>query len=486
MKFLFDTNILIPAEPTSHAYVERSTSIAVVLLGSLEEGAHQVYVHPASINELAKDKNADRRELRRILLAAYLLLPAPPGVSPGISATLGTPAPGSHDEVDQLLLAAVDGDAVDFLVTEDRDLLKAAVRVGLSHRALSLADAIGAVRRLFPTTPLPPPAVQRILAHELDDSDAIFSSFRHDYPGFDKWLQKCRREHRPAWVIRAPDGSIAAFCIVKHEDLGQKTLKICSFKVSDRYRGYSFGELLLKSVFSYVLANGYTVSYVTVFEKYADLVRLFEAFGFEKLATATNYGESILTKSFAFSSKEFDTVPHLEFHVRFGPFHVKALAADCLIVPIRPQYHELLFPDVQEQQDLLAGQQAFGNSIRKAYLCNAAIRQVRPGSILLFYRSIDYHSIQCVGIAEGILVSSRPAEVARFVGRRTVYTFNDIQRMCARPVLAILFRHAKTLTRPLPLKELISRGLITVPPRSIVRARPEGREWIRDLVGSRP
>ncbi|MEX2221158.1 MAG: GNAT family N-acetyltransferase [Candidatus Rokuibacteriota bacterium] len=403
MKFLFDTNILIQAEPTGHAHVEPSTAMAVALLGSLEEGAHQVYVHPASVNELAKDKNVARRDLRKVLLAKYLSLPAPPRVSSRISVTLGTPTPGSHDEVDHLLLAAIDGDTVDFLVTEDRGLLKAAARVGLDGRVLSLAESIGAVRRLFPRTPSPPPAVRKVLAHQLDESDAIFSSFRHDYPHFDNWLQKCRREHRTAWVIDASDGSIAAFCIVKHEshnstDHNSKKLKICSFKVSDRYRGYSFGELLLKSVFSYILVNDYPVSYVTVFDKYSDLVRLFEDFGFERLDSVTAYGEIILTKSFSFSRNEFDTLSNLEFHIRFGPGHLKAMRADCMVVPIRPQYHQLLFPDVQEQQSLLAGQQAFGNSIRKAYLCNAAIRQVRPGTILLFYRSTDYRTIQCVGI----------------------------------------------------------------------------------------
>ena len=49
MKFLIDTNILIPAEPTSPQDIEPGTPFVVNLLRLLVEGAHQVYVHPASL-----------------------------------------------------------------------------------------------------------------------------------------------------------------------------------------------------------------------------------------------------------------------------------------------------------------------------------------------------------------------------------------------------------------------------------------------------
>ena len=84
-----------------------------------------------------------------------------------------------------------------------------------------------------------------------------------------------------------------------------------------------------------------------------------------------------------------------------------------------------------------------------------------------------------------MLVSRRPDEIARFVGRRTVYSYAEIRAMCKRPVLAILFRQAAVMTEPADLRELISRGVVKSAPRSIVRARKEGLEWIRKVVGSR-
>jgi len=489
MRFLLDTSIVIPAEPTSSSNIEPGTPIAVALLRALEEGAHRVYLHPESVVELGRDKNSSRRNLRRILLNKYLTLPSPPGMSKRLNALLGEVVAGTHNAADRALLEAVEGDAVDYLVTEDQDLMKAASRVGLSKRVVTPADAMGAVRRLFPTAPAPPPAVRKILAHELDNAADIFSSFRHDYPGFDAWLQKCKRDHRPGWVIEAPGRELAGFCIVKEEDgppygLRGRALKICSFKISDSFRGYRFGELLLKTIFSYAFANKYEQLYVTVFEKYIDLVRLFEDFGFEALAQRSDYGELVLAKPLVYSEESYNAMSPLAFHVRFGPFYTKLEDTELFVVPIQPKYDRFLFPDLEAQGQLLPGQQAFGNSIRKAYLCNAATRKIKPGNVLLFYRSADQRAVRCGGVVEEVLVSRRPEEIARFVGNRTVYSYDEIVKMSVRPVLAILFRQAKEFRRPIRLRDLRSHGAITGVPRSIVRVRKEGLNWLRGLMAS--
>src|SRR5262249_24119998 len=151
---------------------------------------------------------------------------------------------------------------------------------------LSSADALAVVRSLFPVAPPPPPAVERVIAHELDGDDPIFDSFRADYrPDFDGWLRRSKLEHRPAWIIRNPNGTLAAMTIIKAEEdqpygLSCRVLKICSFKVSDGARGFRFGELLLKSIFGYAFSNPFDNIYVTAFDKYAELTELFEDFGF--------------------------------------------------------------------------------------------------------------------------------------------------------------------------------------------------------------
>lgn len=248
MHFLLDTNILIPAEPTGPDDIEPTTVAAVELLNLLSQGRHGVFVHPASVEEVRGDRNPERANARVILLRKYTALHPHPTLSSRLVAELGPPQPGTNTATDLLLLSAVDANAVDYLVTEDDGIHRRARRVGLGDRILTLADAIVAVRALFPTVPQTPPLVSSLKAYELNETDPIFASFRSDYPDFDEWLAKCKREQRRTWVIRAGD-AYAGVCIVKDESPNQygfpgKTLKICSLKIADEFHGYKYGELL--------------------------------------------------------------------------------------------------------------------------------------------------------------------------------------------------------------------------------------------------
>jgi hypothetical protein len=485
VKFLFDTNVVIPAEPASPDDVEPKSPMVVELLGALAGAGHQAYLHPESVRELEGDRNEARRELLRLLVKKYPLLPSPPAVPAAVVAVGGDAAPGTHDATDQALLAAVHADAVDYLVTDDRDLLRLAHRLGLTGRLLSIVDALVVVRGLFPISIPPPPAVREILAHELDERDPIFDSFRRDYPNFDAWLRRCKREHRRAWAIG--DNPLAGVSIVKDESTSEyglrgRLLKICSFKIADPARGYRYGELLLKSILAFAFGNQYERAYVTVYPKYADLIALLEAFGFRGLTVQSSLGENVLMKELRFTREDYERTPALEFHIRYGPRYLKVDGVSMFVVPILPMYHRLLFPEAQRQLGLLVGQHPFGNSIRKAYLCHAATRQIAPGSVLLFYRSDDERAVGCVGVAEETLISDDPATVARFVGQRTVYGYDEIVVMCQRPVLAILFRHARTLDVPLGLGVLEANHVLRAAPRSITSVREEGLAWLRQRL----
>jgi L-amino acid N-acyltransferase YncA len=492
MKFLIDNNIFIPVEPTAPRHLEPGSPVIAELLGLFEQGGHQVYLHPAAQREvLENDRDEGRRALRRILVKKYALLPSPPAVSMALKGVIGDAVGDTNDAVDHLLLAAVDRDAVDYLVTDDVRLLGKAERAGLGRRVLSTADALATVRGLFAKTPAPPPAVEQLLAHELDETDPIFDSFRADYVGFDEWLSRAKRTHRTSWIIRSRGLALAGVSIVKTEtdapyDLRGRVLKICSFKIADAVRGYRYGELLLKTVFGYAFTNSYEHIYVTVFEKYRDLIELFEAFGFRRLPRMTHRGEAVLAKPLVFNEAEYAATSPLEFNVRYGPPHIHLHGAPFFIVPIKPHYHRLLFPDAEPQMNFVAGQDPFGNSIRKAYLCHANTRQITPGSVLLFYRSEDEQLVRCVGVAEETLVSQDARNVARFVGQRTVYRYDEIEQMCAKPVLAILFRHARIMKEPVSIQEMHVSAAIKAAPQSIVRVRQEAMEWARCRLGQSP
>ena len=64
MKFLIDTNIFIPLEPTAEADFEAGTSSAFAFVRRAQEAGHQVYVHPASREDIARDRSDARRRPR--------------------------------------------------------------------------------------------------------------------------------------------------------------------------------------------------------------------------------------------------------------------------------------------------------------------------------------------------------------------------------------------------------------------------------------
>jgi GNAT superfamily N-acetyltransferase len=488
MKFLIDTNVFIPLEPTRGAEVEAGTSDAAAFARQASAGGHTVYVHPAALNDLQRDKDAERRRLRERLFEKYPPLPEPPAVPAALALSIGQPVPGTNAWVDNQLLAALYADAIDVLVTEDRQIHSKANRVGLGPRVATVADANNVLKDLFDKLPSPPPAVVAAKAHSLPTSDPIWASLKADYPGFDAWLQKCRREHRQTWAIYDHAGALAAVAIVNREEhdgrvSGKKVLKLCTFKVSQRHGGLKYGELLLKAIFGHAQENGYDTLFTTTFERQVGLVALLEEFGFVQGNQPTPGSEIVLVKALVSDDAARAALTPLEFHVRFGPRALKLDGENIFFVPIRPEYHGRLFPDAESQMDLLPGQHAYGNAIRKAYLCNAPIRSLRGGDVLLFYRS-ETGGIRAVGVVEQTLVSNAASRIAAFVGKRTVYKYEQIEALCGKEVLAILFRHALNLTAAVPLATLSEHAGLKAAPQSITQVPPQGLAWVRRLLTS--
>lgn len=442
-------------------------------------------VHPASLEEVRGDSDAERARIRALLLGRYPLLPHPPALSPRFVAELGAPTPGTNTAVDLLLLSSVEADAVDYFVTEDEKLHRRAKRLGLADRVLTAADAILTVRALFPTIPAPPPFVKPLLAHQLNDTDPIFSSFRKDYAGFDRWLAKCKREHRQSWIV-ATASEYAGICIVNDESRNEygfvgKVLKICSFKIAEQFRGYRYGELLLKTVFAYAVENAYAGMFVEAYAKQQELFTLLADFGFQDIRESSK-GERVLFKQLQ-PAANTSQLPPLEYNIRYGPNSFTLAGAKAVVVPIQPRYHRLLFPELESQLILPTESHPFGNSIRKAYLSNSRIRKLSAGDVLLFYRSTEHQAVTAVGIVEDTMVSSDATRVATFVGRRTVYSFDEIEGLAKKgPVLAVLFRLARPLPQPWTLDLLIRAGIIRRAPQSFMQVSGEAVSWIANQL----
>ena len=181
MKFLIDTNIIVPLEPSSISDFGINTDHALEFHRLAQKSGNTVYVHPSIEYDLRRDKNTERSTLRNKLINRYERIEAPPPLSLLNKAHVGDPAMGSNDYVDNCLLASVKGDAVDFLVTEDKKLHRKAHRSGLDSRVFFLQDAIALLLDLFDKSPPPPPSVKKVFVYELNENDPIFDSLRQDY-----------------------------------------------------------------------------------------------------------------------------------------------------------------------------------------------------------------------------------------------------------------------------------------------------------------
>lgn len=489
MNILIDTNIVLPLEPGSTVDLEVNTNNAILFHRLSSQSNNVLCVHPAIEYDLARDKDQARADLRRTLIGRYKTLPSPPSPSCLESEIVGTPEVGSNDFVDNCYLAAVKDNAVDFLITEDKGVHRKARRLGIESRVLLLKEAIDLLRNLFDETPPPPPSVEKIYVHELDTSDEILNSLRKDYhPKFDSWLIKCRREHREAYIIRTEDRSqLAAILIIKREEQlpsGEcgKTLKLCTFKVSSKYGGNRFGELLLKSAFDYAYLNNYKYIYFTTYQKQEGLMAFASSFGFSISENCNERGENILYKQFEYTTEQRETLSPLEFHIRFGPRSFLFDRNSTFVVPVIPKFHSILFPEMEPQIPLFRNARPCGNSIKKAYLCHSSTNLLSPGDNLLIYRSHDLSGITAIGVVEDTLRSEDPNVIARFVGTRTVYPYSEIVELCKKPTLAVKFRYAQKLNQPLFLKDLKKYKVLNGVPRSISRLPNEGLSWIKEKI----
>ena len=484
MKLLIDTNVLIPLEPGSHLNLEPTMSVAAELVKTAQQVGAMIYLHPIQRMDIEQDKNADRRTLRLRLIEKYPQLPNPPFPVASLLADLGNPVEGDNSWIDAHLIASLDRDLVDLLVTEDRGIHKVCLRRRLNSRCRTIQDALARLQDDLPAQATPPPAVRSKLAHELDDTDPIFASLRSDYSGFDGWLAKCRREHRQCWVIELSGRKeYAGICIVNRENRSWKdahdpTLKICTFKIADDVTGMKLGELLLTAVFNHAVANNIGTLFIEVYPKHATLMHLLECIGFHRDSEKSN-GECEMRKRLI-PWDDVSSLSPFEFHRQFGPHRVKLDGVKLFVVPIEPRFHSMLFPDLELQRKLFEGTESYGNSIRKAYICNSGLTKLEPGSVLLFYRSQDKQQINAIGVVEETLRTRDADELERFAKKRTVYDRREIDEKTSRgESLGIVFWYAPILRDTISLEELLNAGVVKAAPQSICQIKEEAIAWIR-------
>lgn len=487
MKILIDTNILIPLEPFFGTDIESQRSNALELISLCLKHGIEIFLHPEGRKDIANDRNETRKQIRVEAYKKYKELIHPPTPSKEMKEILGVPKPGSHDEIDILMLASVFQDAIDYFVTDDQKLRKKAKSLNLQDRVLSLNETLDLLTRLFPEQNQIPESVERLPVYALNEQDPIFQSIRDSYPGFDDWLQKCKREHREALVIKRED-RLAGICIFTEEKKDQiegkrgRVLKLNTFKVSPDFSGYKLGELILKSVIRISRNEKFHHLYITTHEEgQSSLLAFLDDFGFRILQGKNERGELLLLKDISPIPDSY-LLHALEFQIRFGPGIEKLENVSYFFVPIQPQYSRLLFRETERQRELFKELLPVENTIRKAYLCHSVNKQIRPGDLLLFYRSKDARSIVAIGVCEYTFRSIDSKEILRKIGQRTVYSLSEIENLTRKEVLVVLFRESRILEKPISYDELSRMGIVHGTIQSIQKIKEESLPWLKQRI----
>lgn len=478
MKILYDTNILIHIEDP-----KTLSSNLQGLLSVIREHGHQEFIHPASLKDITNDNNVERRNITLSKLRGYPQLPSPPMPDEEFTSIVGIPA-NSHDENDNAILFALKRNLADFLITEDKGIRKKAIQLDIDDRVFSIDSALdyfsSLYRRFFPRHSL----LKKVYAHEVNIDQPFFDSLKEDYgeEAFKEWYEdKCIKQSRECYVYEV-GGTVKAFLMLKEESdpietdppiPAGKRVKIATLKVD--LTGSKIGELFLKIAFEYCINNGFDEIYLTHFETEDDsLIHLTKSFGFEKVGELEKNNEPVYLKRLV--ADQMDLSP-LELERKYYPCFKDGGSIRKFVIPIQPEFHDVLFPDYNNRQMKISDYAEVnipGNTIKKAYLSSRFSSKMRVGDIVFFYRSHDQKAITSIGIVDQEPVWTDDIdELKRVVGKRSVYSEDQLKEKAKDSVFVVRFKHHFYLPNPMEFKKLLQNEILNGPPQSITEINHE-------------
>ena len=490
MDVLIDTNVFITREQNS--VVPESLQELENLLRT--EG-HNILIHPLSEAEIQNHDSEEIREQSQSKIATYAKLTFPSYPSSDdheFNSKINGPADSDREQVDNALLYAVYDDRVDLLITEDRPMHTKAGQLGIADNVLTIEEGAEYFRERDSDL-RSPVSIQKVTVSELDVDDPIFDSLKEEYEEFEDWFP--RISDRDAWVNWNRDGTLGAVLILKHneiEELGdtppldpKPRLKINTLKVSERKRGSKAGELLISLAVREAISHGLEEIYLTHYiDEGSDyLVQLISNYGFQHASTEAD-GEAIFVKRL--TPGPGDDPDPLETIIRFYPSFHDGTDIQKFLIPIRPEWHNKLFSTYDKRQPTLfevTGQFIpESNAIKKAYLTHANIRRIEPADILIFYRSHDHKEATSIGVCEQVKYDMEdPDEIMDLVGRRSVFSINEIRNVAQSPTTVILFKWHFDFGDPIHYQVLRDEDILAGPPQTIQQLGESAYERVKEL-----
>jgi predicted nucleic acid-binding protein len=468
MRILLDTNIIVHRE-ASKVY---NQDIGL-LFNWLDKMHFEKCVHPLSIDEISTYRDEDVVNTMKVKIENYNVLKTISADSEAIM-KLTLLDKSTNDRNDTSILNELVNKRVNYLITEDKGLHRKAKSLGIADKVYKIDSFIE--KLVFENPGLSDYKVLSVKKEyfgNINLKDDFFNSFKEDYTEFKNWFNSKADKESYICLI---ENEVKAFLFLKVENADEnykdiipvfpakKRLKIGTFKVTST--GYKLGERFLKVIFDNALANNVDEIYVTIFDKREEqqrLVGLLEEWGFKKwgVKTTQNGTENVFVRDFSKIVLENprECFPYINRNSRI------------FINPIRPEYHTDLFPDSilnnESPQDYIENE-PHRNALKKVYISRSYTRNLKPGDIILFYRTGGKYAgvLSTIGVVENVILNiPNEEDFIRLCRKRSVFDDNELKlwwnyNTNSRPFI-VNFLYIDSFPKPkVNLEKLIELGII--------------------------
>ena len=437
---LLDTNIVIKRESGNNVSYE-----VAKLFNWFSKKSISTYVHSLTKDEIADYQNAETRKAMLLKLNSYNCLPEfTHHESQYFENVISKYSRDKNGKVDNALLREVYENNIGLLLTDDKLILQKAADLYIRDRVITSAEFLSYFETMCPqNVEYKMLSVKLKNLNEVDLQSAFFDTLREDYGGidFDNWFKKKALKGEKAYVFEDTDG-LKGFLYLKSEDVDEdyadiepplspkKRLKVGTFKIEST--GFRLGERFLKIIFDNARKQNVEEIYVTLFEnkrkEVTRLKELMEQWGFQKHGYKNN-GEAVLVKSM----REYDESRCPKFN-----FPLTRKGAKCYFLPIYPEYHTDLFPDMilnNENMHLYEENKAHRYALEKIYLSGAYNIKAKAGDLVLIYRMGErlpkkYSSVVTgIAVVEDIIPTRTVEECISICKNRSIFSEDQIKEL---------------------------------------------------------
>lgn len=468
---LLDTNIIIKRESENNISFE-----VTKLFNWFGKKSILTYIHSLTKNELSQYGNEAAKTAMLTKLNSYDVLPTFNCVEDEyFNHVISNYSQDKNSKTDNALLREVYDYNVGLLLTDDTIMLRKAEDLYIRERVLSSAELLTYFEATYPQNiEYKMLAVKLKTFGEIDLNSDFFDTLREDYGGkdFDDWFKKKVRKNEQAYVFEDTEG-LKGFLYLKTEDEKEnysditpslspkKRLKVGTFKIERT--GFRLGERFLKIIFDNARQFKAEEIYVTLFKNKRDSVKylksIMEEWGFVEHGYKTN-GETVLVKTLEVFNGE-----------NSPKFNYPLIKTDAkyFFLPIFPQYHTDLFPDMilkNENMHLYMENKAHRYALEKIYLSGAYNVRARKGDLVLIYRTGERHPkryssvITGIAIVEDIIKTNTADDCISICKNRSIFTEEDIRKKHSKYPTVIKLLDYMTFKYKITLNELYEHNIV--------------------------